>query len=281
MIMRNKFCLLILLVSMLPMSVMAEDYEYHPILSDAFTVDLGVMISSNSFDISANSSDSDLGGKEIDFDTALGVDSSDAFFDGQVRWKFGHEGKWSLWGQYFSNKATGSATLQEDVTWLDTTFREGSFVQAGTEMAVTRLFFGRSLYKNAQNDFGVGIGIHNLALDAYIEGEVDTNDGSTGLQKLSVGESQILPNIGTWYNYSPARRWLLHGRVDWISANVGDYDGHLWNATAGVNFQAWRHVGFDLSWQYFNLDVNVDTDNWNGSVSTTYSGPVASVSFAW
>lgn len=281
MIMRNIFCLLTLLVLILPTGAMAQDYEYHPVLSDAFTIDLGVMQSSSSFDIGANVPGAELGGKEVDFNEALGVDNSDTFFDGQFRWKFGHDDKWSLWGQYFSNKATGSATLKQDVTFLDTTFREGSFVQAGTEMTVSRVFLGRSLYKNAQNDFGVGIGIHNLALDAYIEGEVDTNEGSTGVQKRAVDASQILPNIGTWYNYSPAKRWLLHGRVDWISANIGDYDGQLWNASAGVNFQAWRHVGFDLSWQYFNLDLNVDERDWTGSVSTTYSGPVASVTFAW
>ncbi len=93
--------------------------------------------------------------------------------------------------------------------------------------------------------------------------------------------SQILPNIGTWYNFSPARRWLVHARVDWIGASIGDYDGHMWNINAGVNYQAFSHIGFDLSWQYFNLNVNVDSDDWTGGADMTYSGPVLSITGNW
>lgn len=98
---------------------------------------------------------------------------------------------------------------------------------------------------------------------------------------MRVGDNQPLPNIGGWYNYSPAKNWLLHARVDWISANIGDYDGGLWNTNIGVGYQAWEHVGFDLSWQYFNLNLKVDKDDWTGGADMTYSGPVFSMIFAW
>ncbi len=74
------------------------------------------------------------------------------------------------------------------------------------------------------------------------------DDATTGYQRGDANASQILPNVGVWYTFSPASRWLLHGRVDWISADIGKYDGTLWNTNLGVNFQAWRHVGFDLSY---------------------------------
>jgi hypothetical protein len=96
-----------------------------------------------------------------------------------------------------------------------------------------------------------------------------------------VGDNQPLPNIGAWYNFSPARNWLLHGRVDWISANIGDYDGTLWNTSVGVSYQAWRHIGFDLSWQYFNLNLKVDKSDWRGKADMTYSGPVLAITGNW
>ena len=73
----------------------------------------------------------------------------------------------------------------------------------------------------------------------------------------------------------------MHARVDWISANIGDYDGTLWNTSLGVNFQAFSHVGFDLSYQYFNLNLTVDKEDWKGGVDMTYNGPVLSVTFNW
>jgi len=264
-------------------TILAQDYEYHPALSDNFSVILGAMRSSNSFDVAAEGQvpDNDLPENNIDFEDSLGVSQNSTFFNGQIRWKFGKKRKWTLAAQYFSNNAKGESVLTEDIEWDDVVFREGTFVGSGVKLAVTRLFVGRSFIKNAQNDFGVGFGIHNLDMDAYIEGEIIIDDETTEFQRVEVGESQPLPNIGAWYNFSPAKRWLLHARVDWISANIGDYDGTLWNTSAGVNFQAWRHVGFDLSWQYFNLNLKVDKDDWKGGADMTYSGPVLAVTFNW
>jgi hypothetical protein len=264
-------------------TLFAQDYDYHPALSDSFSASLGAMRSSSSFRVKADapSVGNQLPGDDIDFGDFLGVSQHSTFFNGQLRWKFGNEKKWSLSGQYFSNDATGESVLTEDVEWDGLLFREGTFVGAGVKLAVTRLFIGRSFIKNERNDFGLGIGLHNLDLSAFIEGEIKVDDETTDFQRGEVGESQPLPNIGGWYNFSPAKRWLLHARVDWISANIGDYDGTLWNASAGVNFQAWRHVGFDLAWQYFNLNLKVDKDDWRGGADMTYSGPVLAVTFNW
>ena len=90
-----------------------------------------------------------------------------------------------------------------------------------------------------------------------------------------------LPNIGAWYGFSPAKDWLLHTRVDWIGASIGDYSGHMWNTSVGVGYQPWRHVGFDLAWQYFNVNISADKEDWKGGADMTYSGPVLSVTFGW
>lgn len=268
-----------LLLTTVPAVVLAQGYAYHPALSDTFTATLGYMRSSNSFRLESDV----LGdiGDDIDFDDALKVSDHSSFFNGQIRWKFGNTRKWSIAGQYFSNKATGDAVLEKDVEWDGITFREGTNVGSGVKLAVTRLFIGRSFILNEQHDFGLGIGLHNLDISAYIEGEIITDDETTGFQRAEVSDNQPLPNIGGWYNFSPAKNWLLHARLDWISANIGDYDGSLWNTSVGVGYQVWKNVGFDLSWQYFNLNLNVDSDDWTGGADMTYSGPVLAMIFAW
>jgi len=272
-------CLSALVLSSASGALLAQDYDYHPYLSDSFTVSLGAMRSSNSFKL-----ESDLGddiGDEIDFDDTLDVSDHTTFFNGQIKWKFGSTKKWSIAGQYFSNNAKGSTVLTEDVEWDGLIFKEGSFVASGVKLSVARLFLGRSLIKNDRNDFGIGVGIHTLKMKAFIEGEIKIDDETSEFQRGDVDVSQPLPNIGGWYLFSPAKRWLLHARVDWISANIGDYDGGMWNTNIGVNFQAFDHVGFDLSWQYFNVNVNVDSDDWTGGADMTYSGPVFSITGNW
>ena len=260
-------------------TLLAQDSDYHPTMTDNFLLSVGAFRSDNTFTISATGNQ--IGGDDVDFGDSVGVDESSTIANVQLRWNFGKTRKWSLWGQYFSNNAKGDATLEEDVEWQDVIFNEGTFVDGSVKLEITRVFLGRSFIKNEQHDFGVGLGIHNLDLSAYIGGELITNGASTGYTRVDAGVSQILPNLGTWYKYSPASKWLLHGRVDWISANIGDYDGTMWNVNAGVNFQAWRHVGFDLSYQHFNLDVSVDSNDWRGGVDMVYSGPVISVTANW
>jgi hypothetical protein len=272
-------CFMALSVSAASSTVMAQDHDYHPYLSDNFTVSLGAMRSSNSFKM-----ESDLGddiGDEIDFDDTLDVSDHSTFFNGQLKWKIGSARKWSVAAQYFSQNAKGSTVLDEDVEWDGITWREGSFVESGVKITVARLFFGYSLFKNERNDFGIGAGIHNLKIKAFIKGEINFDDDTEEFETGAESVSQILPNIGAWYGFSPAKSWLLHARVDWIGASIGDYDGHMWNTNIGVNWQAFDHVGFDLSWQYFNLNVSVDSDDWTGGADMRYSGPVLAITGNW
>ena len=268
-----------LLFSMAPEVLLAQSSDYHSYLSDRFSASLGAMRSSNSFNFESDA----IGdpGDDIDFDDSLNVSDHSTFFNGLIKWKFGNEQKWVLAAQYFSNKATGDAILTEDIEWDGLTFREGTNVEAGVKLAVSRLFVGRNFIKNEQTEFGLGIGLHNLDLSVYIEGEFIIDDETTEVQRSEVSGNQPLPNIGGWYNYSPGKKWLIHGRIDWISAEIGSYDGSLWNTSVGVAYQPWRHVGFDLYWQYFNLDLKVDKNSWKGGAKMTYSGPVLGMTFNW
>ncbi len=81
--------------------------------------------------------------------------------------------------------------------------------------------------------------------------------------------------------YSPAKRWLINTRVDFMTASIGDYDGTLWNASVGLNFQASRHIGVALAYQYFDVELNVDKSDWTGGVNLRYSGPILSMTANW
>jgi hypothetical protein len=268
-----------LLLSMGPGVLLAQSSDFHPYISDRFTVSVGAMRSSNSFNFESDA----IGdpGDDVDFNDSLNVSDHSTFLNGQIKWKYGDEQKWALAAQYFRNKATGDAILTDDIEWEGLTFEEGTNVGAGVKLAVTRLFVGRNFIKNDQTEFGMGIGLHNLDLTVYIEGEAIVDGETTGFQRAEESENQPLPNIGGWYNYSPAKKWLIHARLDWISAEIGNYDGSLWNASLGVAYQAWRHVGFNVYWQYFGLDLKVDKNDWKGGANMDYSGPVLGMTFTW
>ena len=252
------------------------DTGQHPRLTDRFQLDVGAFVPQKNLKLRV---DGQSPTTYADFDERVGLSSEETTVSGDLRWRFGE--KWSVSGQYFDTSDTGTAVLTEDIAWEDYVLRVGSNVEAGISLSVARLFFGRTFSTGQRHEFGLGAGLHWLELSAFVEGEFFLNEETTGLRRESVSADAPLPNIGAWYWYALSPRWLLTSRLDWFGASIGDYSGDLWNAGVGINFQAWRHVGFSLSYQLFNVDVEVRKTDWRGSADLTYDGPFFAVSANW
>jgi hypothetical protein len=258
--------------------LLAQDTgSVHPWLEDDFVISLGAFWQREQFKIRV---DGQVPGEEIDFNEATDLSDSHTTGSGWLRWRFGE--KWSVTGQYWASDNSARAVLKEDVTWGDSVLKAGSNVGAGTELDLVRVFLGRELFTKAPNhEFGLGAGLHWMQIDAFIDGEFIVDDQSSGFRRESVTADIPLPNIGAWYWRSLSPRWLLTSHVDWFSASFSDYSGSLYDAGVGLHFQAWEHVGFGLSYQYFKIDVDVDKTDWRGSVELIQNGPFLAVDFNW
>jgi hypothetical protein len=269
--------LLLLATMVCPIQLAAQEPDQtHPFLSDRFQLAVGAFTRQQNFKIGA---DGTFPEEEIDFDKTLGVDDDDTSASLTFRWNFGS--KWSLWGQAWKVNAGGGAVLTEDVAFEDLVFQQGSTVAAGVNNKVVRVFFGRKFSEGPRHEFGVGIGFHWLELGAYIEGEAFINDIPSGFQRGDVDVSAPMPNIGGWYYYSPSKRWLIEARLDWLDASVGDYSGGILNSSVGVQFQAFKHLGVALNYQYFSLNANIDSDDWRGGTKLSYRGPFLALTTNW
>jgi hypothetical protein len=271
--------LFIIFLVTLPLSLHAQSGSgYHPFLDETAHVSLGGFFADKSFTARVDGSGV-LRDRDFDFDEATQLSNNDTTWSLVFRWNFGE--KWSLQGQYWGISDSTGAALTQDVTWEDIVFKQGTFVNAGVKTKVGRVFFGRRFSQGPRYEFGLGAGVHWLELDAFIEGQAITNLGDSEFYRGSVSAGAPLPNIGAWYDYAFARNWLLQSRVDWFSASIKEYSGGLWNARVGVNWAPIEHISFGLSYNYFELDVDVDKDGWHGAADSTQSGPNLSVSFSW
>ena len=240
---RSSLTLFILCVCFCPAASFAQTTDdFHPFLSDRFNITAGVFFPHKSFKIRVDGRDPE---EEIDFEEALGLDDDEVVGSLTFRWRFGKTRKWSLWGQYWGVSDSAGAVLTEDIEWEDVVFQEGTFARGGVEQEIVRIFIGREFFTTQPNhEFGLGVGVHWMSLDAFIEGQVLTSEGDLVFRRESVSEDFPLPNIGAWYGYSWGPNWLFQARLDWLSASAGDYDGGLWNGQAGIHWQAFEHIGF-------------------------------------
>ena len=275
------FALLALLMASAPFSLLAQSAgAYHPVLSSKFYLGAGAFFPDKNFKIRVGGRIEDPTRRgDIDFEEALKLDNSETTGALELRWRFGE--KWSLSGQYWRISDSSTAVLTEDIEWEDVVFQEGTFASAGVGLDVARLFFGRSFSSGPQYEFGAGIGLHWLQIDAYIEGQIKTSLGDTERYRGSVDANAPLPNIGAWYTYSWSPKWALHTRIDWLSASIGDYSGALWNVSAAVNWAFSQHFGVTAAWNFFKLDVDVDKSDWRGSVESAQNGPYLALTAHW
>jgi len=255
-----------------------EPADVHPYLTEKFFVDLGVFFPDRRVKLSAQGSTGDLN-QLVDFNSEFGLNESDETFAVDLGWRFSE--KWVLLGQYFESSGSSRWTLDEDIEWKDVVFQSGSNVAAGFDFAVTRLFLGRMLDTSDRHDVGLGVGFHVLETGAFIEGTIIVGGAGTTSRRESTRSEQLLPNIGAWYKYSITPRWAVRGRLDWLDADVGRYDGEMINFSFGVNYQITGHFGLGLNYNDFELDVIVDQTDWRGRFFTAYQGLYLYMSAYW
>jgi hypothetical protein len=274
--MKNFRPLCVLLV-LLPGIVAAED-DVHPLMNSKYWGNIGVYFSARDFDASASGSIDGVT-RAIDFESRTGLDDRPDLFMAELGWQFASD--WGLALQYFESKRSASKTLTETIEWQDLVFDVGVRVEAGTSMEITRLFFARGFRDQGPHSLRLGAGIHWLNVGASLAGEATLNDQSREFRRSVVKAELPMPNIGAWYRYSPSRRWMFNVRADWLSASVDKYEGSIWNASAGANFSPWEHIGFGLSYQFFQLDGTIKEDSWRGDIQSKFTGPFLYVSGFW
>lgn len=215
----------------------------------------------------------------VDFSETLDLTSRDQTFSAEFGWKFGK--RWQFRGQYFRIEDSGRVTLTEDLEWGDYVFNEGTSVAAGTDMQITRFFFGRKFWGSGNYEAGLGLGAHLLDMSGNVSGNASVNGEDVGFVEERASVSAPLPNFGGWYRHVYAERWILRARLDWLAADIGKYDGHIINSSLGFAYNMSTHFGVGLAYNVFEIDLGIDDTDWQGRVRTRFEGPYLALTAYW
>ena len=273
--------LLIILTASVP--ARADDRDYvHPWLDSKFILEVGIFYPERFARLSAAGSVDvtipEIPAPYVDFGEQFSISQSDRTFSAEAGWRLGE--KWAMRMQYFDSEGSNTAILQEDVEWEDLVFLAGTRASAGTEFELTRVVWDRAIYSRPDRRFSLSGGFHWLHIRGFIEGTVLTPDGpSSAFESSSVDAP--LPNIGFMYVQALSPRWGFRTRFDWFSADIHPYDGIFINTAVGVNYRISDHFGVGMNYNFVELDVGVDGDNWRGQVETRYDGLYVYLGAVW
>jgi len=242
----------------------------HPLQSDRFSFAIGGFFSDTDGHYELDDPDGD-DGSNVDLDE-IGLGDSSTLPAAGFNWRLSNSTR--IQAEYFNVGQDTSETLDEQIDWGDLEFEIGTRVRTDMDVDIARAFYGYSFIKDQKKEFGAGVGLHYLNLDVSIKGNA-TIDGEPVLDvKQGINDSAILPNVGAYANYAISPKWLVLGRVDWISASIGDWDGELWNFEAAVQYQAFRNFGVGLAYRYLSFDLSVDDGDGDWDADIQYNGPL-------
>ena len=146
--------------------------KYHPFLSDNFLIGLGAYRPSRTIGIGA---DRNAGGSP-----AI-IKSSDSQTIGFLAFRWRFTKNWSFQGSHWNIDSEAEQILTENFEFQGQEFQAGSFVRRGVDTSITRLFWGRSFFRRPSTDWGVGLGLHWLDIEAFLEGQILTMGGVMNL----------------------------------------------------------------------------------------------------
>lgn len=273
----------LLLVAMIPLTGWGQgDADVHPYLNKEYYASVGLFLPDQNTKLGLDAS---VGAPEpgptpyVNFSETFSFSDSDESFSAEIGWRFATN--WQLRGQYFRVDNHSIATLERDIEWGDVTYNTGTSVAAGSDIQITRLFFGRTFRSSESREFGLGLGGHILDLSAFIEGNATVEGDDIGYRKERASIAQPLPNFGAWYVHAFSPNWAARLRFDWLSASVGKYDGRIINSAASIGYGIGDRFGLALAYNYFELAVDVDDGSWQGRVKLRFNGPYIALTGYW
>ena len=274
---------LLLLAVLVPIAGWGQDSAaVHPYLDKKYYASVGLFLPDQAMRLGLDGS-VDIPGQGptpyVDFSETFSYSDSDESFSAEIGWRFASN--WQLRGQYFRVDNDSTVTLERDIEWGDVEYNTGTSVGAGSDMQITRAFFGRTFRSSDSREFGLGFGAHILDLSAYVEGNATVDGVDVGYRKERASIAQPLPNFGAWYVHAFSANWAARFRFDWLSASVGAYDGRIINSAASIGYAIGDHFGLALAYNLFELAVDVDDGSWQGRVRLRFDGPYIALTGYW
>lgn len=213
-------------------------------------------------------------GDEVDLEDDLDLKSDDTSIYLSGGWRF--RPKHRIFVSYFDSTREGEATATDEIQIGDEVYPAGASLRTELSLRVMPINYNYSLKKTERSELAVTGGLHWNAVKLRVEGSA-----SAGAQDVDAEvEAKVnapMPLLGMDYQYAFTPRWHggARGEVFWFdfAGSTIDVGGTIVNVRLSTDYWITRNMGLGAAVNYFQIDLEAESDSWDGDLKYGYFGP--------
>ena len=202
-------------------------------------------------------------GVKVDAEEVLGLEKNFTVFRADGFWRITRRNRVDF--TFYQMKRDGDTFLGIDIPGFGPI---GSRVETDFDLSILRGSYAWSFFKNEHFDLGISAGLYGMDVDFKIQNQ---SPGGGRIQETDF--TVPLPVIGLRGNFALTPKWFIRQSFDYFYVNIGDYEGQLVDFMAAVEWNALKHFGLGVGYNYVQMGLDYDgSDNFLSEIDLAYGG---------
>jgi len=203
-------------------------------------------------------------GTTLDFEDNLGLSERKTSPWVQLTYRFNPRHR--LEASYVSLRRAGARTLSATINFGDNTYPVNTTVNSEFNTDVYRLAYGYSFINDRGKELAVLLGVHTTRIETSLI-------TVSGTLSESASGTAPLPTVGLQGAYPFTGNLRVNGWFQLFSIKVGDYKGKLTNASAALEYMAFKNLVIGAGYSYYGLNLEAQDGDFRGEFDYNFRGP--------
>jgi hypothetical protein len=243
-------------------------------LSDRFLVRADLFFPKLDTKIRVDASDGTTG-TTIDFEQNLGMSDTETLGGIGFGWRFAKKHRLRL--DHFNLDRSGSAITPTEIKIGDEVFNVDLPISSFLDMSVTSLAYSYSIIFDEKKELALLAGLSVQDISFGLVG-----NGNQGILEFDAGLTAPLPTFGVNGGYAFTDKWVARAAIgifafDFSLSDQSELSGDVRNAVLSIQHNTFENVHFGLSYSYFHVNVDRNSETLLKSIDYQYHGPMLTV----
>jgi len=217
------------------------------------SISVGSFITSNNSNVRLSAKGVGVG---FDVEEALGLDTTSTVLRVGGAWRFSDNLRHRADLSWFALRRDGETQLGQDIVIDGVTYPTGTQVNSGFDIDVYKASYSYSFILDDRMDIGASAGLYIMPLRFELS--------ATGFLTNQVSESVTapLPVFGLRADFAMTPKWFLKTRAEIFYLEYEQFKGAIYDSSVGVEYKAFKRVGFGLAVENFSLSVEAEGEDY-------------------